>query len=164
MSEDEIKQLILHYPELKSFYGADLCPGNLVLADMCKMLHKSPATWVGVSRLIHTLNVKPVRAAKDVRPGDLISMTSQNGPHIGVVLEAGECIIAYGTSEDEDNGPGGVRLNHGIRVVDPDAGLEKQEWEQRRIFAPKHDVDGRMEPFSDGVWRLRVLENLHTAS
>lgn len=155
LSEDEIKELVPRYPALKLVQF-----GSVPLVDVMALLHKLPAMWVGTRRLLNPLNVLPVSSAKDVRPGDLISTTSQYGPHIAIVLETDESCITYGASEDEENGLGGVRLDRCIQIVEPKAGLKQQKWEQSRLFSPRFDSSGRPAPFSDWVWRLRKLDGL----
>ncbi len=101
-----------------------------------------------VKRLVDPRIASPVERACDVRPGDLIKMTSDYGDHVAMACGVTAEAIEYAASEDEIDGLGGVRFRT-IQVAQPALGLEHQVWQQQRIYTPgKH---------GDGVWRLNAL-------
>lgn len=73
---------------------------------------------------------KPIQKAREVKPGDLINMTSTIWPdHCLAVLSNDKGIITYAHSVGESN-PDGVHTAK-IKVTNPNGNIENQNWEEK---------------------------------
>jgi len=125
-------------------------PQWVPMQQVCQRFHKNARMLTAVATLVHPKVVVPVERAKDIRPGDLIKLTSRQwGDHIAIVVEnnGSELIIAEST-EPEDK-LGGVTYDQ-IQIKNPERGLEHQGWKRAQNYHPG-------DANRDGIWRLQEM-------
>ncbi|HSX02297.1 MAG TPA: hypothetical protein VLI05_03190 [Candidatus Saccharimonadia bacterium] len=145
---DEVQEILTRHPERAERLKPEQLNCDLNLYEACASWHKSAAEITDVQRLTNPATAIQVAAAGEVHSGDLIRMHSQAGDHVAVVIAVCSDLIEYAASEDQAGKLGGVTFRQ-IRVLKPSAGLEAQDWEQRRLYHPMTS--------QDGVWRLKAL-------
>lgn len=121
-------------------------PPHGTLAKISTMFQKSPRMITNVARLTSPLSADPVKTVGEIKPADLIKMTTRDGDHIAIVIEVLSGQLRYAQSKD-NGGLDGVCIS-AIKVIDPHQGLDKQDWPDKKFFNP-----GK----GDSVWRLKAL-------
>jgi hypothetical protein len=126
-------------------------PEMVGMAWVAEHFKKDPRMITNVARLVHPQIVHRIRQASQVRPADLIKMTSEEfGDHIGIVVSHEQGVITYAESTEPEGSLGGVGYNR-IMVADPAEDLNRQRWDQVRSYHPERG--------NDGVWRLNALKS-----
>ena len=131
-------------------HGTSL-PHVLPLGAVCELWGKDPIDIAGVARLCDESIAFRVEAVSEMRPGDMIRMTNDNGDHVAVVIEVSQQEVRYAACEDSRTGFGGV-TEHVITVVNPALELAEQTWSQSRIY--------KQHAAHDGVWRLKAFDQI----
>lgn len=150
VDQAEIDAYLHKHPQLSEYGERPAGSEPVSLAEVCKAWQKDPAMITNTHRLTDPRIVQPVLRTKDIRPGDMIHLSLGTSMHIGVVVAVDIGSIRYADSAHSKIDLGGVQLRH-ITVLNPEAGLEAQQWQQLRLYHPGHASS------RDGVWRLKEL-------
>ncbi len=148
VGEEDILATVERHPNLFRLPPNTSILKQIPLSAFCRLSHKNPVMLTNVARLVSLFSSEKIDLAKDVRPADMIKMTSRYGDHVAIVTRVKDQEIVYVASEDDEDGLGGIRYRT-IKVTDWDKPLELQDWDQIRIYSP-HETN-------DGVYRLKVL-------
>lgn len=125
-------------------------PPLVSMEQVRQRFHKQPRMLTAVATLVHPSVVVPVDRAKDTQPGDMIKFTSKQwGDHIALVVENKGAELVIAESTEPADKLGGVDYDR-IHIMDPEHGLEHQDWPRARSYHP----GGASR---DGVWRLKEL-------
>jgi len=126
----------------------DALPAQVSVSQVCELFHRHPMHITNVARLTSKQAAVTVPKAKDTRPGDMVKLTGPSGQHIGIVVAVNAKRLRYVDSRGFAAGVGSVRYQD-IVIKDPEAGLEQQYWQDRKVFDPKAN---------DRLCRLRVID------
>lgn len=146
----ELEEAVQRHPE-RQLHDAKITslPKWLPLSAVCELWDKPPAMICNNRRLTDTQTSRRIDAVRDIRPGDLIGITSHE-EYVAIVSAVGAGFLEYFESQYEPGGLGGVRKVK-IELTRPDAGLGEQPWGKLHHLDDEHD----------GVWRLHCLDALH---
>lgn len=134
-------------PGLPRRQQVEQLPDPVPMTRFAPMFHKNPINHTNVARLVGTKSVVPVRRAGDIRPADLIKMSSDKFDHVGIVVNVTTKFVIYVSSDDVRNGLGGIRF-HTLQIKNPNLDLQHNHWPDGR----RHTAGKR-----DGVWRSVLL-------
>lgn len=124
-------------------------PDPVPMAQFCRQFHKNPVHHTNVKRLVGAYSVTPVLRAEDIRPADLIKLSSKEFDHIGIVVKSTTKSVTYASSDDVRDRLGGITF-HTLPITHPAVALHRQSWPDGR----RYDASKR-----DGVWRSVLLSS-----